>query len=276
LHITQYRHIASQYPRLVTIGDGGIIHHGAPLFEKKEKPVIDTSRSEQAARSTLAVSNLAFSHNEQRVFENLTFSLTSQEVLAVVGASGSGKSTLAMLLCGLLKPASGTIEVNGNIASNAVTMLFQFPEKQFFLPTSKQELAFGPSNYGKSATDTEINGWLQSVGLNSTYIERNPLSLSGGEKRRLAFALPFGLAAQFIIFDEPTAGLDEAGVTRFCELVALLKRKGLGVIIISHDGETVKSLADSVLVLTAKQQPKRFSASDFFAGSHWQGMLSTF
>ncbi len=274
LHITQYRHTAVQYPRMVTIANGAIARDGVPTFTKKEQRTV--AHAALTTQSTLTVSNLSFSYTEQPIFEDLSFSLTTSEVLAVVGASGSGKSTLAMLLCGLLKSSSGTIDVNGNPANQAVTTLFQFPEKQFFLPTCKQELALGPKNYGKNPTDTEIHAWLQSVGLETTYNERNPHSLSGGEKRRLAFALPFGLPARFIILDEPTAGLDEPGVARFYELVASLKQQGKGVIIISHDGEVVKSLADSVLLLSKTDTPKQISAVTFFASNEWRGMLSTF
>lgn len=281
LHITQYRHIAAQYQRLVIVGSGAIIHDGAPQSiltpSAKLKHVQNVEAKQNVpVQSTLTVSKLAHRYDDQPVFENLSFTLKTGQVMAVVGSSGSGKSTLALVLCSLLKQSSGTIEVQ-NATQTPVTMLFQFPERQFFLSTCKQELIFGPKNYGRNPSDDEINQWLLQVGLDvPTYIGRDPLSLSGGEKRRLAFALPFGLPAQFIIFDEPTAGLDEAGVTSFYELVESLKRNGKGVIIISHDGETVKSLADSVLVLSPKQQPKLFSASNFFAGNHWQGMLSTF
>lgn len=278
LHITQYRHIADYYPRLLLLKDGAIGYDGLPtnyVYDVPDTEKINFSGS-SAERRILRVNELSFSYTDTSLIHNLSFELESGSVLAVVGGSGSGKSTLGMLLAGLLTPDNGTIEVDevAQGADSPVTMLFQFPEKQFFLPTCRAELAFAPMNHGRPVTSLETDYWLSTVGLSpEQFAERDPVTLSGGEKRRLACALPFGLSARSIIFDEPTAGLDHSGVARFLELVHYLKARGKGVLIISHDGTVVEQAADSVLCF-AVNGVEKLSTSDFFASDRWREFLS--
>jgi energy-coupling factor transport system ATP-binding protein len=127
---------------------------------------------------------------------------------------------------------------------------FQQPERQFFLPTCREEIAFGPGNFGQKLSEDQISCFLELVGLNPhEFLLRDPFSLSMGEQRRLAFAAVLSLAPSFILFDEPTCGLDPEGVGRFVSLSRALRQAGIGQIIISHDHPLLQTTCDRAISL---------------------------
>jgi energy-coupling factor transporter ATP-binding protein EcfA2 len=96
-----------------------------------------------------------------------------------------------------------------------------------------------------------------------------------GEKRRLAFASVLSLAPSFVVFDEPTCGLDPASVGRFFRLVNELRKMGVGQIIISHDGNVLKALADRVLWLSGASGIAELGTDELFAGDGCAGIVSS-
>lgn len=207
----------------------------------------------------------------------LDLSIRAGEVVGVVGPSGSGKSTLGLLLCRLLKPTQGKVLYLGPEGGPAnledilgrVTAIFQQPERQFFLPTCAQEIEFGPRNIGRPLSITQTQQMLRLVGLDPTvFTNRDPFRLSGGEKRRLAFAAVLSMRPDMVVFDQPTCALDPEGVGRFIRLAKELKQSGAGVVVISHDGEVIRALSDRVLVLDGDGSCRVGEASAFFG---WEG-----
>lgn len=129
-------------------------------------------------------------------------------------------------------------------------MALQQPERQFFLPTCREEIAFGPENIGAPLNADDIDGLVDAVGLSpEEFLDRSPHSLSVGEQRRLACAVILALRKPFVVFDEPTAGLDADGIARFVGLFGKLKIAGVGQIIISHDHRLLSKIADRILVM---------------------------
>lgn len=195
------------------------------------------------------------------------------EILALVGPNGSGKTTLAKHLNGLLKPTKGEVIVDGintkeaSVAelSRIVGYVFQNPEHMFFEENVFKEVAFGPRNLGLSKDEIEKRTkWaLKSVNLEG-YEDRSPYSLSGGEKQRLAIACVLAMKPKYLILDEPTTGLDEKSAESVKEVIRKLRRKGHGIMLITHDMELVLELAERVVLLHEGVKIFDGSVNEFF------------
>lgn len=184
------------------------------------------------------------------------------EAIGILGHTGSGKSTLIQHLNGILFPEQGEIKIFGEKIINDKKMLknlrrlvgivFQFPEDELFAETVYEEIAFGPKNLG--LTQEEVNERvltsLSEVGLNESYLNRSPFSLSGGEKRRVAIASILSMRPKILVLDEPTSGLDPLGREEILKLIKRLKEeKNVTIVLVSHSMEDVLSLVDRVYVL---------------------------
>ena len=183
------------------------------------------------------------------------------EWVSIVGHTGSGKSTLAQHLNLLLTPFSGTVSIDGitvtpgsraaRDARRKVGLVFQYPESQFFAETVREEIAFAPSNWGVAgvALDACVTEAAASAGLSPSALGSNPFSLSGGERRRVAIASVLSMKPDYLVLDEPTAGLDASGVRGLSAIFRELCSKGMAVIHVTHDMEIAMSMSDRIAVL---------------------------
>jgi energy-coupling factor transport system ATP-binding protein len=132
-----------------------------------------------------------------------------------------------------------------------VGLVFQTPEDQFFSPTVREELAFAPRNWGLSPEETEaaVERALRSVGLGEEYFSRNPLSLSGGERRLVAIASVLSAAPECLVLDEPTAGLDVHYRGEVVSLLSRLRAEGRTVVTVTHDFEMAFEHSDRLIVM---------------------------
>ncbi|MFP4481909.1 MAG: ATP-binding cassette domain-containing protein [Thermovirgaceae bacterium] len=184
------------------------------------------------------------------------------EWLSVVGHTGSGKSTLAQHMNALLLPTSGNVFVDGigvhkgrsqlREIRRKVGLVFQYPEQQIFEETVYEEIAFGPKNWGvaKEEIPERVSEALSLTGLAESFRNLSPFNLSGGEKRRVAIASVLAVRPDYLVLDEPTAGLDASGKKELCLLLARLKKNGTGIVHITHDLELAVEVSDRILVLT--------------------------
>ncbi|MEG6586957.1 energy-coupling factor transporter ATPase [Dendrosporobacter sp. 1207_IL3150] len=200
---------------------------------------------------------------ERTALHNINLEINSGEFVAIIGHTGSGKSTLVQHLNGLLKPTTGTVTVDeinlhakksdAKIARRKVGMVFQYPEHQLFEETIYEDIAFGPRNLGLSEeeVDSRIRRAMNFVGLDfETYAKRSPFHLSGGQMRRVAIAGVIALEPQYLILDEPSAGLDPRGRDEiFGEIIQLYKSSGITVILVSHNMEDVAKMATRLIVM---------------------------
>ena len=182
---------------------------------------------------------------------------------AVVGRTGSGKSTLVQHLNGLYKAQSGQVLLEGSALPwkgealhrlrQTVGLVFQSPEDQLFCPTVREELAFAPINAGFAGKRLEqaIRSALRRVGLGDAFLSRNPLALSGGERRLVAIASVLAAEPECLVLDEPTAGLDAAYRKRILCLLSDLRQRGRTVITVTHDLEMAFGCCDRLLVMDA-------------------------
>jgi energy-coupling factor transporter ATP-binding protein EcfA2 len=306
VHITQYPSTAKRYSRLIVLDSGTVVADATPQkifqdrafcirsglsfsLENGRQIIVPPNSGNGVAKRPPSINKLALRRvcfrypGGREVLRNISLDLEKGEAIGLVGPSGSGKSSLGLLLCGLLKPDSGTIDflddnrqsVSADRLVGRVSAVFQQPERQFFLPTCSEEIAFGPKNLRCSLSETEIEALLATIGLEPrTFAAKDPFTLSGGEKRRLAFATVLSMSPQFVVFDEPTCGLDQEGVGCFILLALTLKQRGVGMVIITHDGDIIKSLTDKVLYLKGNTSWIELSRAEFFEGDDWMGVVS--
>lgn len=185
------------------------------------------------------VEHLCFGFDDNIILRDITFEVKDGGLFAITGRSGTGKTTLARLLCGLLEPVSGSVNV-----SEQPRMVFQFPERQLFARTVLEDVMYGPLNMGMDegkAREAALTT-MRKLGLGEDLQNRSPFSLSGGEKRLAAIAGILAMDPQILVLDEPTAGLDAFGCDALVRILRALHDEGRTVIVITHDGQIMKEL----------------------------------
>lgn len=215
----------------------------------------------------LELKNLSYVYGTGTPFEktavnNLSLSIEKGEFIGIMGHTGSGKSTLVQMLNGLMKPTSGQVLLDGeDIWANTkdirkirfkVGMVFQYPEYQLFEETVAKDIAFGPTNMGKSGAELEkaVNDAARFTGLKDELLEKSPFDLSGGEKRRAAIAGVIAMNPEVLVLDEPTAGLDPMGRdVLLSQIVQYHKERKNTVILVSHSMEDIARVADKIIVM---------------------------
>lgn len=198
---------------------------------------------------------------EEHALSDVSVCISKGIVQAVVGKTGSGKSTLIGLIAGLLRPASGTIQIGNDIVTpktkkipfrSKVGVVFQYPEQQLFAETVYKDIAYGPSNQGLTEDECKerVVQAIQLVGLDESLLDKSPFGLSGGQMRRVALAGVLAMEPSVLILDEPTAGLDKAGSEQLLSLIRELHlQKKVTIIIVTHQMDEVARIADQILVM---------------------------
>ena len=197
---------------------------------------------------------------ESRAVDDVSFTVNDGDFVGLIGHTGSGKSTLIQHLNALLKPAGGQVLVDGEdihqpghslSARLKVGLVFQYPEYQLFEETVRKDVGFGPRNLGLSdaEVDARVSEALRRVGLSEGDWEKSPFELSGGQKRRAAIAGVLAMRPEFLVLDEPAAGLDPAGRSSMRALVNSLHADGTTVIMVSHSMDDVATLCNRILVM---------------------------
>ena len=181
----------------------------------------------------------------------------------IVGANGAGKSTFALTLAGLLPPLEGTVEVETSDGTagdphewsskqllGRMSMVFQEPEYQFLASTVAEELAIGPRSAGMSEEEIAplVEEHLEALGL-TKLARANPMTLSGGEKRRLSVATALISAPELLILDEPTFGQDRGTWLGLVRLLRAALERGVTLVSITHDPAFVAAMGQRVVDL---------------------------
>lgn len=200
--------------------------------------------------------------SEKVALKNVNLSIEKGEFLAVIGHTGSGKSTLMQHLNGLYLPMEGNLYFNGKDVTDKdfpikmlrqkVGLVFQYPEYQLFEDTVEKDVCFAPLNMDISKVEAQKRAYeaIAMVGLPDTIYDYSPFQLSGGQKRRVAIAGILAMHPDYLVLDEPTAGLDPQSAG---ELLQMLKRlqaeQGITIVIVSHSMEEVADYAQRIVVM---------------------------
>ncbi len=210
-------------------------------------PIVVDDASFSYARNT---------HLESKVLDRLSLKIEAGEFLVIMGEIGSGKSTLIKHLNGLLKPCSGKVTVDGHNASSVqsrklIGMLFQFPQQQLFGKTVFEDVAFGPSNFGRSGEELrlQVSRSLKLVGLDEKIASRSPFSLSNGHMRLVAIAGILAASPKYIVLDEPFTGLGPESRNELLKVLAQARAIGTTVVMVTHNLDHVLPMATRLMVM---------------------------
>lgn len=236
------------------------------LVDKKKNEMAEAETDEKN-QALLSLQHVSYIYSpgtayEKVALDDVSLSLGKGEIVGLAGHTGSGKSTMIQLLNGLLKPTGGTVTFegknihakgySGNYLRSRVGMVFQYPEHQMICDTVWEDVAFGPGKQGltEEACKTRVEEALRFVDLPEKYYQASPLQLSGGQKRRVAIAGVLAMHPEYIILDEPAAGLDAEGKREIFDRIRRMSREqGIGVLLVSHSMEDLAEYADRIIVL---------------------------
>ncbi|RAJ79538.1 MULTISPECIES: ABC transporter ATP-binding protein [unclassified Streptomyces] len=207
--------------------------------------------------ASLDVSGLAFAYPDghQALF-GVDFSVARGERVALLGPNGAGKTTLVLHLNGILTGGAGTVQVAGmpvdkrNMAEirRKVGIVFQDPDDQLFMPTVREDVAFGPAAAGMKGAELEarVHKALSLVGM-AEFADRPPHHLSFGQRRRVAVATVLAMEPEILVLDEPSSNLDPASRR---ELADILRSLDVTVLMVTHDLPYALELCPRALILS--------------------------
>lgn len=214
---------------------------------------------------SLKAEHIFYTYQKNTPFESealcdVTVEIEKGSFTGIIGHTGCGKSTLVQHFNGLLRPEQGQIWVDGQLMTDKnvselrkkVGLVFQYPEYQLFEETVFKDVAYGIRKEALSEEEkrNRILEALDIVGIDAELAERSVYDLSGGQKRRVALAGIIVMNPDYLVLDEPAAGLDPVGRE---EMLRYLKRlqaeRGTTIVLVSHSMEDIARMADYIYVL---------------------------
>ena len=227
-------------------------------------PAPEVTPASSEATPIARVADLSIGYKEAApVRSGIDLTIARGVSTCIVGANGAGKSTFALTLAGLLPPLEGTVEVETSDGTRGdphewsskqllgrMSMVFQEPEYQFLAATVAEELAIGPRAAGMSEAEIAplVDEHLEALGL-TKLARANPMTLSGGEKRRLSVATALISAPELLILDEPTFGQDRGTWLGLVRLLRAALERGVTLVSITHDPAFVAAMGQRVVDL---------------------------
>ncbi|MDR2601729.1 MAG: ATP-binding cassette domain-containing protein [Spirochaetaceae bacterium] len=297
--------------RCIVLNKGSVVYDGPSATyinqQKKNTYTKKNNSNFDSSKSTLVFNDVCYTYKKEinalrkAYVKNISFNAPAGASIALTGRSGSGKSTVLRLANALILPDFGDVLVLGrsvldkktdlNLLKFNAALAVQNPESALFENFVCDDVAYGPRNKGVKgkALLATVKAAMESCGLPyDVYANRNPCTLSGGEKRRAALAGIIAMDAQVYLLDEPTAGLDMENTLRITALLEELKASGKTIVAATHsqelaesqdflleirDGELVKNPLlqtrekTSVFAGAEKKKKRRKTGMEFFNGS---------
>ena len=227
-------------------------------------PAPEVTPASSEATPIARVADLTIGYNQDApVRSGIDLTIARGVSTCIVGANGAGKSTFALTLAGLLPPLEGTVEVETSDGTagdphewsskqllGRMSMVFQEPEYQFLAATVAEELAIGPRAAGMSEAEIAplVDEHLEALGL-TKLARANPMTLSGGEKRRLSVATALISAPELLILDEPTFGQDRGTWLGLVRLLRAALERGVTLVSITHAPAFVAAMGQRIVDL---------------------------
>ena len=232
-------------------------------YQKRNENINDSTHANKA----ISISHLTVKYDNKSTaaINDYSLDVNEGEIVAIMGENGCGKSTLAKALCGLLKAESGSIivekiPVSGKTSKadrqnlrKTIGYVMQLPEQQLFANTVREDVAYGPKNFGLKgdALKERVDETLKLLNLEDL-AEKSPFSLSGGQQRLVAIAGVLAFKPRILVLDEPTAGLDFEAASRLLQILCELNNQGVTIVVITHNIHEVKALGARLVTLKTK------------------------
>lgn len=223
----------------------------------------------------IQINNLSYAYTDTPVLKNISFEIKENEIVGLLGLSGSGKTTLLKILSGLLQPDKGTYTIESYLAYekgkrnpilvNDLGVVFQ-DYNLFMHMTVLDNLALPYRlRYKTSKDESKLVALelLEQFGL-SEHINKYPNECSGGQQQRIAIARALILNPRVLLIDEPTAALDQENTEIVTRLLKELNKKGLTVVVITHDLPFAQSICQRVIELKQGEIIRDTSAENYF------------
>jgi energy-coupling factor transport system ATP-binding protein len=238
------------------------------------------------AKAKIELKNVNFIYQpktplQYQALTDINLKIKDGSFTVLVGQTGSGKSTLVNLIDALTLPTSGQVMIDDRLLNSntskkeqelfrqKVGFVFQFPERQLFAQTVREDIEFGPRNLGwqQAKINRSVEKALETVQLPPSFLNKSPFSLSGGQKRRVAIAGVLAMAPEVLILDEPGVGLDSLAIEQLLKIITDLNQRGVTIIMITHYLEMITSLVTQIIALhngkvTYDGTPKEFFSND--------------
>ncbi|MEY8352954.1 energy-coupling factor ABC transporter ATP-binding protein [Lachnospiraceae bacterium 54-53] len=206
----------------------------------------------------LQVKNLAYAYKKNTVFDNISFSISSGEIVGIIGKNGAGKTTLMRCIAGLLKERSGEILFHGKPMSKkernaACYMIMQDVNHQLFGESVWNECELSADVEMQAG---EIERALKEFDLLECR-DKHPMALSGGQKQRLAIVTGIVAGKKILIFDEPTSGLDYDHMCVVSQTMKALAQRGHIIFVVTHDMEFLELTCDQAIEINGDESSRR-------------------
>lgn len=242
-------------------------NHVTKISENKN--LTDSRFKENKSDLAVEISGLTVKYDKTSpaVIDDYSLTVKSGETVAIMGENGCGKSTLAKTMCGLLKANSGNITVHGISVKDKTSRIIrqklhqtigyvmQLPEQQLFADTVRNDVAYGPKNFGlkDSALKERVDEILRLLNLENL-AEKSPFALSGGQQRLVAIAGVLACKPRVLVLDEPTAGLDFEAALRIRKILGMLHNQGVTIILITHNLQEAENLGARLVTLKTRNK----------------------
>ncbi len=248
---------SSEAAELIKKITAGKINTKVEIAEASDTSIRNQEPLQTDKEKIIQFQKVQFSYHSDANITDIDVNINKGDFLAIIGSNGAGKSTFSKLCNGLLKPTSGNVIVKGNNTKKVKTsqlaknigFLFQNPDRQICCNTVKEEIAFSLKNIGLAEEDIKarVEKTIEEFNFDP---EKDPFTMSRGQRQRLCLACLIALESDILILDEPTTGLDYKECIELMEKIRNLNKKGTTVIMVCHDMEVVLDYATRILIMT--------------------------
>ena len=221
------------------------------------------------SETIITLEKVCFAYDEQIALRYIDLDIRRGETVVLQGANGCGKSTLLKLLNGLIYPEQGHYffmgdEINEHTLKDQlfskgfhqkIGFIFQNPDVQLFCGDVREEIEFGPRQMGLSEEEIarRADDVIELIGIEHL-ANRAPYHLSGGEKKKVAFACVLSMNPEVLVLDEPLAGLDKSSQDWLTDFLQELQDAGKTLIISTHDDELAHLLGDRIVYMNDRHE----------------------